>query len=184
MKNFTKNPSTTLISWRRFLGMMLTVIFMVTASTMAQPTISSTDPVNLATGVALNHKVAATFNMPMDASTITVATFTLKVGIAAVSGFVSYSGTTAIFTPASNLTPNTTYTATITTGTKDMSGNALANNHVWSFTTGTTIFVISPPMVDLGTAGDFVLLAKTGISTTGTTQVNGNLGISPAAASF
>ncbi|MFA6979592.1 MAG: ice-binding family protein [Ignavibacteriaceae bacterium] len=184
MKNLTKNPSPTLISWRRFLSVMLTVVFMVTTSTLAQPSISATNPVNLATGVALNQKISATFNVPMDASTITVATFTLKIGIAAVSGFVSYSGTTAIFTPASNLTANAVYTATITTGSKDMSGNALANNHVWSFTTGSSVVVTSPPMVDLGTAGDFVLLAKTGISTTGTTQVNGNLGISPAAASF
>lgn len=42
----------------------------------------------------------------------------------------------------------------------------------------------SPPAVNLGTSGNFVLLAKTGISTTGTTQIVGDLGISPAAASF
>ncbi|MFZ2657229.1 MAG: ice-binding family protein, partial [Victivallales bacterium] len=38
--------------------------------------------------------------------------------------------------------------------------------------------------VDLGTAGDFVILAKTGVSTTGVTAVLGDIGISPAAASF
>lgn len=42
----------------------------------------------------------------------------------------------------------------------------------------------SPATVNLGTAGDFVILAKTGISTTGTTSVTGDLGMSPAAASF
>ncbi len=42
----------------------------------------------------------------------------------------------------------------------------------------------SPAPVNLGTAGDFVILAKTGISTTGTTQITGDIGISPAAASF
>ena len=41
-----------------------------------------------------------------------------------------------------------------------------------------------PATVNLGTAGDFVLLAKTAISTTGTTSVKGDIGISPAAASF
>jgi hypothetical protein len=41
-----------------------------------------------------------------------------------------------------------------------------------------------PAAVDLGSAGDFVILAKTGISTTGTTSVTGDVGISPAAASF
>ena len=42
----------------------------------------------------------------------------------------------------------------------------------------------SPAIVNLGTAGNFVMLAKTGISTTGTTHITGDLGISPAAASF
>ena len=43
---------------------------------------------------------------------------------------------------------------------------------------------LSPPTVNLGRAGDFVILAKTGISTTGTTAITGNIGVSPAAASF
>jgi len=42
----------------------------------------------------------------------------------------------------------------------------------------------NPTPVNLGTAGNFVILAKTGISTTGTTHVTGDIGISPAAASF
>ena len=40
----------------------------------------------------------------------------------------------------------------------------------------------SPAPVNLGTAGDFVILAKTGISTTGTTQITGDIGVSPVAA--
>ncbi len=42
----------------------------------------------------------------------------------------------------------------------------------------------TPSPVNLGTAGDFVILAKTGIATTGTTQITGNLGVSPAAATY
>ncbi|MDB5051428.1 MAG: hypothetical protein JWO30_4499 [Fibrobacteres bacterium] len=38
--------------------------------------------------------------------------------------------------------------------------------------------------VNLGRAGNFVILAKTGISTTGTTAVTGDIGVSPAAASY
>lgn len=41
-----------------------------------------------------------------------------------------------------------------------------------------------PAPVNLGTAGNFVILAKTGVSTTGTTAVVGNVGLSPAAATF
>lgn len=37
----------------------------------------------------------------------------------------------------------------------------------------------SPAPVNLGTAGNFVILAKSGISTTGTTSIVGNIGVSP-----
>lgn len=118
------------------------------AIVVTPPTVNSTDPVDLATAVALNQKVAATFSKTMDASTITTATFTLKQGTTSVSGFVSYTGTTATFAPASNLSASTLYTATITTGSKDLSGNALAANYVWTFTTGAAV-VIVPPTVSL-----------------------------------
>src|ERR1039457_3090306 len=38
--------------------------------------------------------------------------------------------------------------------------------------------------INLGTAGNFVILAKSGVSTTGTTTVVGDIGVSPAAASL
>jgi hypothetical protein len=41
-----------------------------------------------------------------------------------------------------------------------------------------------PATVNLRSADDFVILAKTGISTTGTTSIVGDVGISPAAATF
>lgn len=43
-------------------------------------------------------------------------------------------------------------------------------------------FAAGPAAINLGTAGNFVLLAKTGISTTGSTVVVGDIGVSPAAA--
>jgi hypothetical protein len=42
----------------------------------------------------------------------------------------------------------------------------------------------SATAVNLGTAGSFVILAKSGISTTGTTSIAGNVGVSPAAATY
>ena len=105
------------------------------AAAVTPPTVSSTDPANAATAVPINQKVSATFSKAMDASTITTATFIVTQGTTPVSGFVSYSGTTAVFAPASNLAPNTAYTVTITTGAKDLASNVLASNYVWSFTT-------------------------------------------------
>jgi hypothetical protein len=40
-----------------------------------------------------------------------------------------------------------------------------------------------PALVNLGSAGNFVILAKSGISTTGSTAVTGNIGVSPISAS-
>jgi hypothetical protein len=47
----------------------------------------------------------------------------------------------------------------------------------------TLIYGVGPPAVDLGTAGNYVILTSTGVSTTGTTSVIGNIGVSPIAAS-
>ena len=44
-----------------------------------------------------------------------------------------------------------------------------------------TVQAVQQP-VNLRTAGNFVILAKTGISTTGTTSIVGNIGVSPIAA--
>jgi len=96
---------------------------------------------------------------------------------------VTYAVRTATFAPTSNLAASTVYTATITTGAKDLAGNALAANFVWSFTTGATSAAGPAPVV-LGTAGNFVILAKTGISTTGATSIVGDIGLSPAAETF
>jgi len=41
-----------------------------------------------------------------------------------------------------------------------------------------------PAAVNLRSAGNFVILAKTGISTTGTTHITGDIGVSPAAATY
>jgi hypothetical protein len=41
-----------------------------------------------------------------------------------------------------------------------------------------------PQSVNLGTAGNFVILAKSGVSTTGTSTIVGNIGLSPSASSF
>lgn len=42
----------------------------------------------------------------------------------------------------------------------------------------------SPAAVNLGTAAEFAVIAKTGISTTGATSITGDIGVSPAAATF
>ena len=147
------------------------------------PTVLSTSPSSGATGVPRNASVTATFSEPMAPATINATTFKLAVGSNPVPGTVSYSGTVATLIPTATLASNTTYTATITTGAQDLSGNGLKATVTWSFTTVATS-PTGPGAVNLGSAGNYVILAKSGVSTTGATSVVGDIGLSPAAASF
>jgi hypothetical protein len=124
-------------------GNALVADYVWTFNTGAIPIVVSTDPANGAINVALNKIVTATFSTVMNASTINATTFMLKLGNTAVAGSITYSGMTAVFTPASPLLPNTLYTGIITTGAKDTAGNAMAANYNWSFITGSVPVVVS-----------------------------------------
>ena len=111
------------------------------------PTVTSTDPASSATGVSLTKVVTVNFSKGMTASTLNTSTFTLKLGSTTVSGTVVSSGTAATFTPSASLTPNSVYTGTITTGAKDLSGNAISASYTFSFTTGTAADLTPPTVV-------------------------------------
>ncbi len=148
---------------------------------MTSPAVTFTDPVDQATGVSDGTSVRAAFNETMDCATIDASTFTLVQGTAPVFGVVTCNGTTATFTPSASLTGSPTFTATITTGAKDMNGNGLLQDYVWSFQTGKKA---GQAPVALGAASDYAILAfntVTNVNNPGTI-VTGNLGISPGAA--
>ncbi len=113
------------------------------ATDITSPTVLSVTPANNATGIATSVHPTATFSEAMNASTINTTNFTLKQGTTSVAGSVSYSGTTAAFTPSTGLTANTVYTGTITTGAKDAAGNAIASDYTWSFTTAAPVTTVS-----------------------------------------
>jgi len=131
------------------LGNHLASNFVWTFTTGSIPSVISTNPFNGASNVPINQKITATFSEAMNSTTVTAAaTFTLAVttGGAAVPGTVTYvaATNTATFAPTTNLLPSTQYTATITTAAQSAAGNALASNHVWSFTTGKTADSTAP----------------------------------------
>jgi hypothetical protein len=114
------------------------------------PAVISTAPANLAAGVPINQAVSATFSEAMNPATISASTFTLTApGNVAVAGAVAYAaaGSVATFTPTAGLTANTTYVATVKTGAQDLSGNALAANYVWTFTTGAAPNTTKPTVI-------------------------------------
>ncbi len=166
------------------------------------PLLLSTNPSDTQIAVPSNQIITASFNEPMDATTICgpagltvacpVASFTVTCGAPCVNpnpaGVVTYSGTTASFTPNSPLEASTTYTATITG--KDLAGNALVAGVVtnpWTFTTGAAGVVhLGPAPVAVGATQPYGVLSNTGVTLGGGgvtgNRIIGDVGIFPAGA--
>lgn len=119
------------------------------APVLVPPTVVSTIPANAATAVPVNQIVSASFSVPMNPATINSTNFALSSGGTPVAGLVAYAavGNSLTFTPTANLAASTLYTATITTGVKNLAGTALASNYVWTFTTGSAVNATAPELV-------------------------------------
>ena len=174
-------------------------VWAFTTGLILRPIVTSTDPINNATDVVLNKVITATFSMPMNPSTLNATTFTIKQGVNTIPGTISYSGSTASFTPTIALDANTTYTATITNGAKNSSDTALLANYVWTFKTGInpTIIATDPlnnainvNLLKTVTANFSIAMDPTSINATtftlkqGTTVVLGTVSYSGITASF
>lgn len=121
---------------------------------VAGPSVVSTTPGTGATGVGFTQTITATFlQLPaqdpdsagaaLKCSTLSGTTFTVTAPSGPVAGTVTCTGATATFTPTAPLAPNTTFTATLTTGVQDVAGVGLASPFVWTFTTDTLPVVIA-----------------------------------------
>ena len=114
----------------------------MTPSDITSPNIVSTNPIDAATGVNLNAAVTINFDEEVDASTVNASTvFLTGPGNTVVPSSLNVSGSVITLTPNSALSIVTTYTVTIKGGItppqiKDISGNALAADYIFSFTTG------------------------------------------------
>jgi hypothetical protein len=179
-------------------GTSATLLASATLVAGSSPTVASTSPSNDATNVPTSANssnnivtgtaVTATFSQPMDPATITsilagkLLTFTLKETAGNnVSGTVAMNAenTVATFTPTTSaLIPETSYTATVTTAAKSSGGIQMANPVVWSFTTNEIASTSQAP-VNLGTAGTFAILSKTGITDVYASAIVGDVGTSP-----
>ncbi len=107
------------------------------------PTVTATVPAANATGVGRSANITATFSEAMTAATINTSTIELRdAGGNLVPAIVTYSTSNrrATLNPTPTLAVGATYTVTVRGGTtdprvKDVAGNALAADRVWSFRT-------------------------------------------------
>lgn len=155
------------------------------------PTVTVTNPVNLATNIPINQAINATFNEVMKQSTMITTNFTVKETVSAnnVLGTVAYDlqNNIATFTPQLDLKPDTDYTVTVTNGATDLAGNALVVPAVgglpvpnpWTFRTAATAVQPPPLAINLRSAATFGIASRAGLTSTGVTVVNGDVAIYP-----
>ncbi|MCP4278369.1 MAG: Ig-like domain-containing protein, partial [Gammaproteobacteria bacterium] len=119
------------------------------------PTVSSVTPVDGATDIARDSVITATFDEDLFATTVDDTSFTLS-GNSAATGIVTFDGSTKVasFTPDSELDRLTAYTATLTTAITDLSGNALASNYSWSFTSADGAWGTEAALIEIDNADD------------------------------
>ena len=116
------------------------VVFEMGADTTA-PTVAAVTPARGATAVATSTNVTARFSEPIDPATLNANTFVLKDPAGGtVPATVSYDAgsQTATLDPTAPLGDATAYTARLvggSAGIKDLTGNALAGDDAWTFTT-------------------------------------------------
>lgn len=122
----------------------------------------------------------------------------------AISGTISYSNKVALFTPDTELKEGTLYTFTVTSGVHDLDNIAIENAQDWSFTTtgapDTAYFdnanqnkryamagpeinsmyasktTKSVKIIDLGTAENYVMLAKKDVKNDSSSSITGDIG--------
>jgi Domain of unknown function (DUF4082)/Bacterial Ig-like domain/Bacterial Ig domain/Secretion system C-terminal sorting domain len=131
----------------------------------AIPVISVTSPAAGATGVLVGSAVNLFYNKALDPSTVNANTIFLQNGSTTIGATASYvaSENGITLTPASPLTAGTNYTVTVKGGSgtnkiTDLSGNAMAKDSVWSFTTAPVTVL---PIPANGPGGPILLISST-----------------------
>jgi hypothetical protein len=138
--SYTNSPAFPTSSYKSS-NYWIDVVFNTSTSTdQTPPKVSATTPSSNATGVATSIYITANMSEPLKVSTVSASTVLLKAGSANIAASVSWGPETNTITliPSAALSSNTLYTVIIkggATGVRDVAGNALASDYVWSFTT-------------------------------------------------
>ena len=136
---------------------------------------------------------SSTYTFPLTTNRTLVANFVLNtytLNVTAVNGTVAKNPNQATYNHGTSVqltaTPNPGYTFSSWSGDATGSTNPLSvlmisnKNITANFT---LVPAVGPAAVNLGSAAQYSILTKSGISSTGITAVQGDIGVSPAAAS-
>jgi hypothetical protein len=151
-------------------------------SSMDDPTVVSIFPADGEMNVSRNVVIKITFSEEMDSTHF--ASFTLMQAGESISGTFDYSGKSASFMTSESLMAETEYVANLTFANNHFDNNNINNQteevyHVengkeWSFTTGGVNGMIEK--VDLGSAANYVILAKSSIIHDSSSEITGEQG--------
>jgi len=152
-------------------------------------TVVSTNPSDGEMDVARNVVIEITFSEKLDSTAMRNSTFTLMHGAETVTGALQFSGDKGTFTTTENLMAETIYTANIMVvdnqSDDDRSDEefndeqpveeySAGNGMEWSFTTGGNSGPVET--VDLGSAVEYVILARSSIDDDSTSEITGEKG--------
>jgi hypothetical protein len=110
------------------------------------PTVITTTPASTATGAPLNALIEAQFSAAVSSATLSQITLTRSGNPVPFTASLVTGDSTVRLTPASLLSPNTTYSVTLT-GVQDVAGNTMTGTYSFSFTTGFNVDENATPNV-------------------------------------
>lgn len=164
----------------------------VTITSANNPGYTFTNWTDKTTGLVVSTSPSYTFALAGNRAFVanfSLNTYTLTV--TAVNGTVTRTPSQTNYNPGTLVTltavPNAGYLFTgwsvdATGSTNPLTISMTSNKNITANFAALPAVGIGPGAINLGGAGDFGILTKTGISTTGITSVIGNIGVSPAAA--
>lgn len=124
------------------------------------PVVNSVTPSDGASGTPVTVQPSALFSEALNQSTVNISTVLMSgPGNTSVSGDVTCSGGLVTFVPSASLEYSTTYTLNLAGGAggiTDLSGNELATDYTWSFTTSDP----PPPPPTEGPGGPILVISS------------------------
>jgi hypothetical protein len=127
------------------------------------PSVLTSNPATSTSSVPLNVLIEAQFNEAVSATSLSQITLLTGSTPVPFTGSLVFANSAVRLTPATLLSPNTTYTVTIQ-GVKDVAGNAMTGPYTFSFTTGSNLDNNATPNVLSVVANSVPLTNGTNVS--------------------